>query len=217
MVLRAIHRLVSIKLCGTDYKTQPGCPAPHTRVQRDKATSEQACQRDVVRVVGLSPAQLVRDTPTFPRKPIQFAATHRGREHPVAHRLGLLAAQLPPPEHCVQSRDGFDPHQRWRDQLKPSKPLKPERVRGGRDGDARVNDQLHRPSRERATAATQFGAGVPSSSCSHSGGSGSIGYISSRTSSRSAGSIRRLPRAVSACKRPSRIHRRTVPGLLPTR
>lgn len=57
----------------------------------------------------------------------------------------------------------------------------------------RIMDELHRPILDKDTAATQFGAGVPSSSCCHSGGSGSIGYISSRTSSRALTSIKRLP------------------------
>jgi hypothetical protein len=68
---------------------------------------------------------------------------------------------------------------------KASEPLG---IRRRRHRNAGVDDELQRPSRERATAATQFGAGVPSSSCFHSGGSGSIGYISSRTSSRALGS-----------------------------
>jgi hypothetical protein len=67
----------------------------------------------------------------------------------------------------------------------------------------------HRPLRDSATAATQFGAGVPSSRRSHSGGMGSIGYSSSRTPSRSTGSITRRPPSVCAGRRPSRIQRRT--------
>jgi hypothetical protein len=80
----------------------------------------------------------------------------------------------------VQGRDSLDPHQRRRNQLEPAKPLEPDGVRGRGDPDVCVYDELQR--RDSATAATQFGAGVPSSSFCHSGGSGSIGYISSRTS-----------------------------------
>jgi hypothetical protein len=77
-------------------------------------------------------------------------------------------------------------------------------------------ESIWHTTRDNATAATQFGAGVPSSSCCHSGGNGNIGYISSRTSSRAPGWIRWWPCSVSARRRPSRIQRRTVPGLLPT-
>lgn len=103
-----------------------------------------------------------------------------------------------------------------RDQLEPAKPLKPNGIHRRSDRDASVDDELQRPCRGSATAATQLGAGEPSSSVCHSGGSGSIGYISSRTSSSAPGSINRLPWLVVAGKRPSRTQRRTVPGLLPT-
>ena len=130
--------------------------------------------------------------------------------HP-AHGAGLTA-----PEHGVQAGNRLDPHQRRRDQLEPAKPLEPDGISRRCDRDACVDDELQRPCRESASAATQFGAGEPSSSFCHSGGSGSIGYISSRTSSSAPGSINRLPWLVVAGRRPSRTQRRTVPGLLPT-
>ncbi len=116
----------------------------------------------------------------------------------------------------MQAGNRLDPHQRRRDQLEPAKSLEPDGISRRCDRDACVNEELQRPCRESATAATQFGAGEPSSSVCHSGGSGSIGYISSRTSSSAPGSINRLPWLVVAGRRPSRTQRRTVPGLLPT-
>jgi hypothetical protein len=73
----------------------------------------------------------------------------------------LLATQLASPEHRVQGRDSLDPHQRRGDELEPAKPLEADRIRRRGSRNARVDDELQRPSRESATAATQFGAGVP--------------------------------------------------------
>lgn len=102
-------------------------------------------------------------------------------------------------------------------QLDTSKARQADRRRRCRNDDACVQDELHRRLRDSATAATQFGAGVPSSRRSHSGGIGSIGYSSSRMLSRSAGSITRRRPSTRAGRRPSRIQRRTVSRLRPTR
>jgi hypothetical protein len=91
----------------------------------------------------------------------------------------------------MQTRDGLDPHQRRSDQLNPPEALKANGSRRGGGGNAGVDNQPQRPSRDNATAATQFGAGVSSWSFRHSGGSGNIGYISSRTSSSAPVSISR--------------------------
>jgi hypothetical protein len=80
----------------------------------------------------------------------------------------------------MQRRSGLDPQQRRRDQLEASQPVEAQRRRdrGGRD--ARVDDELQRPWRDSATAATQLGTGVPSSKCFHSSGSSRVGYVASR-------------------------------------
>ncbi len=83
----------------------------------------------------------------------------------------------------------------------------------------RLSSRAARPTSEprQSHSRDPIGVCVPSFSFRHSGGNGSIGYISFRTSSRAPGSIKRRPCVVSARRRPSSIQRRTVPGLLPTR
>ncbi len=199
-----------VKLRRPDHKTQPSCSPSHTRVECDETAVKESRQCHVVGVIGLGPAHLSSYIPGFFGKPIRLVAFHGSRKYTILHRLILPMAHLTAPEH------GVHPHQRRRDQFEPAKPLEPDGIRRRCDRDACVDDELQRPWRESATAATQFGAGEPSSSVRHSGGSGSIGYISSRTSSSAPGSINRLPWLVVAGKRPSRTQRRTVPGLLPT-
>ncbi len=212
-----IRRRTFTQLGRTNHEAQALRATTHTRIQRDEPATEHARQCNVVGVVGLRPAELVSDRPRLLREPIRLPTPHRRRKHPIAHRLGLLTTQLAPPNHRVQTGYGLDPQERRRHQLKSPETLEADRIRGSGNRDAGVDDELQRPSRDNATAATQFGAGDPSSSFCHSGGRGSIGYISSRTSSTAPGSIRCCPPTVSACSRPSRIHRRTVPGLRPTR
>ena len=66
--------------------------------------------------------------------------------------------------------------------------------------------------RERWSAATQLGAGVPSSPTRHSSGSSDIGCSSSSITRRSRSSIACLAPTRRAGRRPERIHRRTVSG-----
>ena len=141
-------------------------------MRASSVTSRQAsrrAERYIVRVVRLRPAKFVRDLPRLARETVGLTTPHRCVEDPAKHRLGLLPPQLASPEHRVQSRDSLDPHQRWSDKLKPPKPLEPDRIGRRSSGNARIDDELQRPSRDNATAATQLGAGVPSSSCCHSG------------------------------------------------
>jgi hypothetical protein len=121
------------------------------------------------------------------------------------------------PAERVQHGVGLDPQQ-WRgEQVERAQSLEPQRRGDRRDRHTRVDDELQRPGRPSATAATQFGTGVPSSKRFHSSGRSSIGYSSPRTISRSVGAIARWPRSVTAGSRPERIQRRTVSGVRPTR
>ncbi len=210
------RRSARAELVRSDDEAEASGRSAHTGVDRDEPALRQSCERDIVGVVGLGPPHLLRDCPCFAHQSAGLRDAHRRSEHPVEHRVSLLAAQLAAPLHRVQCRGRLDPHQRRGDQLKSAKAMEADRVCRCRDCDARVDDELQRPSRDSATAATQFGAGEPSSSVRHSGGSGSIGYISSRTSSSAARSTICLPWLLAAGRRPSRIQRRTVPWLLPT-
>ena len=82
---------------------------------------------------------------------------------------------------------------------------------------ASTTGSAQRPERDRCSAATQFGAGDPSSPTSHSSGSAAIGWISSSIARTSRSSTSCRPSRRCAGSRPSRIQRRTVSGLRPTR
>ena len=164
-----------------------------------------------------SPSRARQRPPTPPARAHSLPNAARAPTAPDRAPAGPAQAQLAPPNHRVQTGHSLDPQERRRHQLKSPETLEANRIRGGGNRDASVDDELQRPSRDNATAATEFGAGGPSYSFCHSGGRGSIGYISSRASSTAPGSIRCCPPTVSACSLPSRIHRRTVPGLRPAR
>jgi hypothetical protein len=170
-------------------------------------------------VVCLRPPKFVGDVPRSLNQAIGRADLHRSLEEALQHRFGARLGDLSPPGHLVQRRTRLRHHELWRKELVPAQAGEAHGRMARGDRHRRVNNQDLRqwPLRERWSAATQLGAGVPSSPTRHSSGNSDIGCSSSSIARTSRSSIACLVPTRRAGRRPERIHRRTVSGFLPSR
>jgi hypothetical protein len=89
-------------------------------IDAHKPTVEHPCQGDVLRVVGLRPAEFISHTPSRPNQAGRRADLNRSLEQAIEHDFGARLGDLFSPCHLMQHRTRLDEHELWRDQVVPS-------------------------------------------------------------------------------------------------
>jgi hypothetical protein len=185
----------------------------HAPIEGDQGAVDQRGEREVLRVIGSRPAQLVGDPPCLPPQATVPAFSHHTRleegEGALHHSLG----DDPAPLCGVKSRASLRPEERWCDKLLVPKGPKAALARGGRQNDVRIEDEhAQRASRSSRTSVTQSGIGSPVHVVRQPSGSDCP-----TASPRSSSSMRCCVPIFCDRSRPERIQRRIVSGFLPVR
>lgn len=173
-------------------------------------------EREVLGVVGLGPAELVRDPPGLGALSPVTALAHDTGFDDRERAFGGLGGDEMTGHGDVQGGSGLGPQKRRCDELVVVEQPESVAARGGGERDVRVDDDHGQSaSRMSRTMSTQSGIGSFAAVCVQKAGSGT--EPAPVTAARSASSITCCVPTLRAARRPARIHRLIVSGLRPVR
>ncbi len=200
-----------------DRQAEPCRRSLHPLIEGHQGAAEERGESEILRIVGLRPAELVCDSPRLATEQTVTAFNDGSgleqRERSVRNRLGHDAA----PAGNVKSRARFRPEQRRPHELLTCEGLEAAVARRGGQNDVRVEDEdAQRESRTSRTRATQSGIGSPVHVVRHPSGMG-VTPPRSRASARSLSSMTCCVPILLARSLPERIQRRIVSGFRPVR
>lgn len=185
-------------------------------VEGRERSGEQSGEREVLGVVGLGPAELVRDPPGLRAlSPVTALAYDTGFDDRERTLRGLGRDELTG-HGDVQGRSDLGPEKRRCDELDLVEQPESTTARSGCERDVRVDDDHGQSvSRMSRTMSTQSGMGSSAAVRVQAEGRGA--EPAPVSAARSASSITCCVPTLRAARRPARIHRRIVSGLRPVR
>ncbi len=159
-----MSEIAGSKLDGCDHEAEPIGAAAQSAVERHELATEDLRQRDVLGVLGSTPAELLGEPPSRLAQVRTFDSPDGTRFQTVVLKARVLLGDLAFPQGQVQRRASLGPHQRRCDQIRITKCIETAFAGEGRDYDSGIDDEgQRRPRRDSWSSATQFGCGVPSS------------------------------------------------------
>jgi hypothetical protein len=142
-----------LELGRSDDVHETGTASLQLNVRRQESAPQQPCQGEVLRVIGLGPAQAVRNSPSLFDQAFRPTRADLSSSQPVQRDCGKLARDFLAPAQFVQHRRRFGPHQMRRHQLLPAQGFQPNLGQAGGDYDRSVDNQ--HVSERRATNESQ--------------------------------------------------------------
>jgi hypothetical protein len=117
-----------------------GC-TQHSPVECGEGDAEQGCERQILRVVRLRPAQVVGDPPGLPTESTVATFPDWARLQEPECPASVLIVEQPSPPSDVQRRADLWPKQRWRRGLPSLDHVDPSGCGNHLEDDVRIDDE----------------------------------------------------------------------------